>query len=119
MLVCLFNNIFLQGGPGAGEEEEGGSEFGTALAPAQVGLIGFEEGKAVAVVAVTLTIIRKIISVCGILFIEYIFVSLFGGILQTVIGGFAASFAVILSNFSGDIGDIIDYINGYNFTANC
>ena len=112
-LVCLFNNIVLTGGPGVEEEQ-----VGTAVVPAQSGLIviglGFEEAVAV---AVTVAIITKIICGCGLLFIEYMFVSLLGGILQTIIGLFAALFAAILSNFSGDIDGDIDHINGYKFTA--
>ena len=68
-------------------------------------------------VAVAVVIITKIICVCGLIFIECIFAPLCGVVLQTIIGFFAASFAAILSNFSGVISDIIDYINGYKFSA--
>ena len=110
LFVCLI--IFFTGGPGS-EEEQGGSEFGTAIAPVQPGLIGlgFEETVAV---AVTVTIITKIICVCGLLFIEYMFAPLCGVVLQTIIGFFAALFAVILSSFGGFISGIIDHIYGIN-----
>ena len=113
--VCLFNHIVLTGESGAGEEQVG-PEFGTAVAivPVQVGLIGFEEGEAVAVAVVAVVIITKVICVCGLLFIECMFAPLCGVVLQTIIGFFAASFAAVLSNFSGDI---INYINGYEFAA--
>ena len=57
-------------------------------------------------------IITKIVCVCRLLFIEYLFAT-YEVVFQTIIG----LFAVFLSNFDGFIDDIIDYINGYNFTS--
>ena len=99
-LPSIINNI-LKGEEG---KEREAYEFGAAGAvePKSVG-IELKEG--------------EVSVVCGLLFIEYIFAPLFGGVLPTIIGRFAAPFAAILSNFSGVIVDIIDYINGYKFAA--
>ena len=66
---------------------------------------GSEEGEPVAVAA----IISKSFIVCGHL-VEYMFASLFGAALQTVIIRFSPSFDALISSFNGDNCGIIDGI---------
>ena len=100
--VCLFNNIVLLGGPGAGQEQ-----VGTPVATIQVGSIGLGFEKVVAV-----AVVIKIMLVC-LLLLEYMFASRFGVVLQTIIGLFAAECAVVLTVF----GDVIDCGVKYKFAA--
>ena len=105
--VCLFNNIGLLDGPGAGQEQ-----VGAAVATVQVGSIGLGFEVAVTVAAV----VSKIMFVC-LLLLEYMFAPLCGVVLQTIIGLFATEFAVLISSFNGVIGDIIDCCVRYKFAA--
>ena len=83
-----------------------------------IGLIGFE-GEAVGLfaVAIAAVMITKIIFVCGLLFIGDKSPPRIGDVLQTITGKFAALFAVLISSFIDNIGDIMDCINGYAFAA--
>ena len=64
--------------------EEGGPEFGTTIAPVQVGFIEFEKEEAVGLfaVAVAAVIITIIIFVCRLLFIGDVFAPRIDGVLH-------------------------------------
>ena len=82
-----------------------------AVGAAQMGSIGFGLEEREAGVAAS-----KMINVCEYLLGD-IFAPRIGAVLQTIIGGFAALFAGLISNFGDVIGDGIGFTNRYEFSA--